>query len=411
MKRNRVQKGVDFIGRQQKPFKVNLVRAASQSFLTYLLRQYQPLYILRLGATSFQLGLVNSIGGIARAAIALPSGRSADKHGIRRLFLLGTPLMVLGSLLFAVAADWRAAISATFVTLLAEGLLMTACPMVCGTYLKNEERATGKQLCDMLSTLPTLVAPMVAAVVIVEFGGLTVEGIRPLYYMQILGFSLTFLWVYQQYVDTADKKLTGSQSFSKDMKEVFEKGTAVKRWLTYTFLSNTSMYLSLVYLPAFVTEIKRADEFVLGGMTTASLLLPIFLAVAVGRFADTHGRKKSIYVTTSLYCLSVLLLIYARNVTVLLISGVLQGFYMLSAVTQGAVTAELVPVSLLGRWYGITNLFSGLAGIIGPVIGGLIWSAIGPNYVFLFIILIEVSKLFILWLKVPETLGATQRIS
>jgi MFS family permease len=84
---------------------------------------------------------------------------------------------------------------------------------------------------------------------------------------------------------------------------------------------------------------------------------------------------------------------------------------MLSAVTQGAVTAELVPVSLLGRWYGITNLFSGLAGIIGPVIGGLIWSAIGPNYVFLFIILIEVSKLFILWLKVPETLGATQRIS
>jgi hypothetical protein len=73
-------------------------------------------------------------------------------------------------------------------------------------------------------------------------------------------------------------------------------------------------------------------------------------------------------------------------------------------VTQGAITAELLPVSLLGRWYGILNLFRGVASIVAPIIGGSIWITIGSNYVFLFIIFIEMSKLIILWLAIPETL-------
>jgi len=109
------------------------------------------------------------------------------------------------------------------------------------------------------------------------------------------------------------------------------------------------MYASTTYLPAFVTEIKHGNEFVVGGMTTASLVLPLLLALLVGRLADTFGRKKVLYITLPLYCTSILLLIYAQNTLTLLISGVLQGFYLLSAVTQGAITAELVPVALLGK--------------------------------------------------------------
>lgn len=77
---------------------------------------------------------------------------------------------------------------------------------------------------------------------------------------------------------------------------------------------------------------------------------------------------------------------------------------MLSAVTQDAISQELMPVSLLGRWYGIISLFRGIASIAAPVVGGFIWSVIGPNYVFLLIILIEISKTIILWLAIPETL-------
>lgn len=335
LRRNPIQKGVHFIGRQQEPFKVNLIRAASQSFLTHLIRQYQPIYILRLGATNFQLGLINSIGGIAGTVIAPPTGWLADKYGIRKVFLIATPLMVLGSMLFTVAWNWIAAIPALLLISLAEELLMIACPMVCGSYLKSEERATGKQLCDAISTLPGLFAPMVAAILVARFGGLTAEGIRPLYYICAIGFLLNLVWVYVRYSDNLrNETQLALPRFVEDMKEVFERGNAVRSWLACLLFSSTSMYISLA----------RA------------------------------------------------------------LSGILQGFYTISAVTQGAITAELIHVSLLGRWYGIINIFRGIARITGPILGAVIWSVLGPNYVFFSIILLEVSNMAILWLKIPETL-------
>ena len=405
MKSEVIKKLTKFIERQPKPFKVNMARASADTFLNNLTKQFRSIYILRLGATPFQLGLVNSIGGIGGTVIPPPIGWLADRHGIRKMFLLGTPLMALSSLLFAIAFDWRATIPAMFLTLLSTQLLATACPMVCGSYLKKEERATGKQLCDTLSAIPTLIAPIVAAVLITEFGGLNAEGIRPLYLLQAVGFLLVLAFTYKFYFDTLNKQASLiPSSFVGDMGQVFKKGTAVKRWIVYIFLSSTTMYISMTYLPAFVTEIKYGNEFVVGGMTAASMVLPFLLALLLGRVADIFGRKRVLYITIPLYCTSILLLIYAQNTIMLLVSGVLQGFYLLSAVTQGAITPELVPVSLLGRWYGVLNLFRGLASITAPIIGGFVWTTIGPSYVFFFIILIETSKIIILWLTVPETL-------
>lgn len=125
-----IKKVIEFVRRQQKPFKVNMARAAANTFLDRLTRQYRSVYILRLGATPFQLGLVDSVGGVAGTVIALPTGWLADRYGIRKMFLFATPFMALSSLLFAMAFDWTATIPAVFLTLLATQLLSTACPMV-----------------------------------------------------------------------------------------------------------------------------------------------------------------------------------------------------------------------------------------------------------------------------------------
>jgi len=350
LKSEAIKKLIKLVKRQPRPFKVNIARASANSFLNNLTKQYQSIYILRLGATPFQLGLVNGVGGIAGTVVAPPTGWLADKYDIRRIFLLGTPIMVMSCLLFAIAPDWTITIPAILLTFLATQMLSTACPMVCGSYLKNVERATGKQLCDTISAIPTLAAPIIAAMLITELGGLNAEGIRPLYSLQAIGFLVVLAFTYKFYFDTLNKKTSlNSSSFVDGVGQVFERGVAVKRWIVYIFLSSTSMYASTTYLPAFVTEIKHGNEFVVGGMTTASLVLPLLLALLVGRLADTFGRKKVLYITLPLYCTSILLLIYAQNTLTLLISGVLQGFYLLSAVTQGAITAELVPVALLGK--------------------------------------------------------------
>jgi MFS family permease len=408
MKKRMVEKVVSFIKRQERPFKVNMVRAAFQYFFTSLTQRYQPIYIVGLGADPLQLGLANSIGGVAGAVISLPTGWLADKYGIRKMFLLGTPLVALGSLIFALSPNWLITIPALFITLFSLQILMTVCPMVCGSYLKTEERATGMQLCDTISAIPGVISPIIAAVIITEFGGLTPEGIRPLYVLQAIGFLLMFFLVLGHYRDTIEMQVSsrskGKMGFLGNMREILVRGKNVKRWILYRALSSTSWFLSLTYLPLFVAEVKGADQFVLGGMATASMILPLLLSIPMGRLADTTGRKKVIYIVTPLYSLSILLLIYASNPTILLISGFLQGFFMLGLVTQGAISQELVPTSLLGTWWGILSLLSGTMSVLAPILGGFIWSFLGPVYVFLFILFVEASKITLLWLSMPETL-------
>ena len=408
MKIRVIERALGFAKRQQKPFKVNMVRAALQNLFVSLTQQYQPIYIVGLGADPLQLGLVNSVGGIASAVISMPTGWLADKYGIRKMFLLGIPIVAFGSLIFALSGDWLVTIPALFITLLSLQILMTVCPMVCGSYLKTEERATGMQLCDTISAIPGVISPMIAAIIITECGGLTPEGIRPLYGIQTIGFFLLFFLVLRHYRDTIERKTSSrfrnKMGFLGNMKEILVRGKNVKRWIVYRALSNISWFLSLTYLPLFVAEVKGADQFVLGGMATASMIVPLLLSIPFGRLADTVGRKKVIYTVAPFYFVSILLLIYAPNSTILLISGFLQGFFILGLVTQGAITQELVPPSFLGTWWGTLSLLSGVMRVLGPILGGFIWSFLGPIYVFLFILFIETSKIALLRLSIPETL-------
>lgn len=57
-----------------------------------------------------------------------------------------------------------------------------------------------------------------------------------------------------------------------------------------------------------------------------------------------------------------------------------------------------------GRWRGLIGLFTGLASIPAPVIGGLIWERLGPEWVFIAITAIDLLVRTPLLYSVPETL-------
>jgi MFS family permease len=138
-------------------------------------------------------------------------------------------------------------------------------------------------------------------------------------------------------------------------------------------------------------------------MASAAMIIPLLLSIPAGHWADRAGRKKIIYLTTLVHCLSLLLLIFSFDTTMLFASSILQGFFTLAMVTQAAMSAELVPIRLLGRWYGLLGLFRGVVGVVAPVAAGLVWNSLGADYVFVMLVGTELAKLAIL-VGVPETL-------
>jgi putative MFS transporter len=139
-------------------------------------------------------------------------------------------------------------------------------------------------------------------------------------------------------------------------------------------------------------------------MITAFALTPLILGIPVGRIADRIGRKRVLYVTIPLSWLSSIALIFARNSAMLVISGILLGFFTISAVTAGAMAYELVPKTHMGRWLGVSRFFRMLLAAVAATLAGLIWDTIGPAYVFLVVIGLELVFRMPLLITMPETL-------
>jgi len=124
----------------------------------------------------------------------------------------------------------------------------------------------------------------------------------------------------------------------------------------------------------------------------------------MGRLADRIGRKRVIYLLTPLWYASNLLLALSSGPITLVLYAAFQAFYTISSGATSAMTMELVPVEQQGRWSGLLGLFAGLVTIPAPIVGGLIWRELGPLYVFLIPIALDLLLRVPLLSTVPETL-------
>ena len=143
-----------------------------------------------LGATGFELGSVNSIASLGSTLLAIPLGILHDKYSLRKLFVFGTGLVALASFFYAVAVNWIMIIPAIILTQIS---MRFHCNVICDLSLQNETRSTAKSLCEGVGSTPSLFAPLVATYLITFFGGTNVEGIRPLYWIQLVANILLFI--------------------------------------------------------------------------------------------------------------------------------------------------------------------------------------------------------------------------
>jgi MFS family permease len=139
-------------------------------------------------------------------------------------------------------------------------------------------------------------------------------------------------------------------------------------------------------------------------MATATVVARLVSGIPVGRLADKIGRKRVIYLLTPLWYASNLLLVFSPGPITLILSSVLLAFYNLTSGATNAMTLEVVSLDQQGRWGGLLGFFAGLVTIPAPLLGGLIWRELGPMYVFLIPIVLDLLFRIPLLATVPETL-------
>lgn len=378
-------------------------------FLYNIVAPYLSVYTMDLGASATQLGLVNSVGMAAAGLIAPLIGWIIDHRGIRLVYLVGIAFLAISYLTYAIAGNWAIAMLAMAAYWLGKGMSGQACSTICGNSIRSEDRATAMSLCETLAAgVLGMLAPLLGAALVARFGGVNVGGIRPLFYLCLFGTIGTFVMIHMLMPNCRWTQATGkSRHLLRDLSAVLRSNEKLGRWLVIDAIGFLPMGMVIPFAQPFAHNVKGADEFILGMMITAFALTPLVLGLPIGRIADRIGRKRVLYVTIPLSWLSSVALILAPNSGVLVLSGVLLGFFTISAVTAGAMAYELVPKAHMGRWLGISQLFRMLLAAAAATLAGLIWDHLGPAYVFLTVIGLELFIRMPLLITMPETLHLT----
>jgi MFS family permease len=236
-----IVKAKGFIGRQKRNYRVGVARNSANSFLTGLTSPYSAIYTVGLGADSVQLGSISSVGSAISALISTPVGWLVDRHGIKRFYLLAIVLMAGGSLFYAAAHGWRFLLVAAILASVAARLSGTGCRVISADSVQNQDRVTAQNVCGTMASIAGMISPLLAAYLVTLFGGMTVEGIRPLYYVQFVGYGLVFLLVALQLREPRRERLAGTKTrfgFIADFRLLFEGRRDLGRWIAVSALTS-----------------------------------------------------------------------------------------------------------------------------------------------------------------------------
>ena len=125
-------KGIVFLKRQQRDWKITVIRTSLDKLAYQIVFPYLSIYIVALGATVTQLGIVNSLGMIAAGIVGPLTGWFIDRTGPKKIYLLGIGLLAISYLTYGIAHSWLVTIIAMVAYWLGFSVSIHSCATVCG---------------------------------------------------------------------------------------------------------------------------------------------------------------------------------------------------------------------------------------------------------------------------------------
>jgi len=400
--------GLSFLKRQHRDWKITVLRTSLDKLAYQMVFPYLSIYIVALGATGTELGIVNSTGMIIAGLCGPFTGWLIDRIGPKRIYLIGIGFLAVSYLTYGLAQSWEMTIIAMVGYWLGFSTSNHSCATICGNCLVNRDRATGMLICETVAAgFLGMAGPMLAAWLVTLYGGVNIGGIRPLFFSGLLITIGTFVIILTQLSGQKWVK-AGSHGphLFKDISQVLKGRRRLKKWLVISAISQLPLGLVFPFTQVFAHQVKGANEFILGAMVTGSALTSILFAMPLGRLADRVGRKRVLYITIPLFWISNLMLISAPSPVLVIIAGILQGFYFIGAPVVAAIERELVPSEQMGRWIGINRFFKMVSSAVLALSAGVICDRVGPQYIFILFVGIDLLIRMPLLISIPETLHA-----
>jgi MFS family permease len=393
----------DFLKRQSHNYRIILLRSAISNFFTNLTQSYNSIYITGLGTDEVTLGFLASLSSVINMCISLPLGWISDRYNLKRVMGIGMIVQLIMIAFYAFANDWTWILVAMIAQPFTQAFIMRSQSIMISKDLQDLDRAQGFGLRQIITQFMGLLSPIPAAFIVLYFGGLTVEGIRPLYFISLIGMIILFVYIYSKLVDVPPVQRENKGSFLQDFREVFKDGKGLMAWVGTSSVQAISIGMTGSFVFLYLKEIKGADALTIGLLSTVETLTMIILSIPMSKIADTRGRRFAVLLSRPARILWLPIVVYLHHPYWLIVAWIFRGISRSSNVLH-TWSLELVPPEQRGRWLGIINTINSVFRIPSPIIGGLLYN-VNPALIFLIPFALETFiRIPLFAFKVPETL-------
>jgi len=397
---------------------------------TSIVYPFFSLYILALGGTSAEIGLINSIGILAGMVLYPVGGYIADRAGRVKLVGYSTILYTLTHLFFIFAPSWQViAVGQFFNQLLL--FYMPAMNALEADSLPLGVRGKGFALIMAVPSAIRIVAPYVGGWIITGYGGGDegmVQAIRLCWGIATLtGFVVS--WLRIRYLkETIEGGSTGSFKLSEVPRTLFNSYASIVE--SFHWMNKSLRYLVLVEIIAsfavalsspfwvvYATEIFGLSAYDWGVVLLISGIVGILVAFPMGSLVDKIGPRKMILLGLVLTPPLVVLFQFAGGFIGVVI--VVAGISVVNNIMMPAfstIIANSIPRERRGRLYsilgerGISINFGNFWGggvllfppaALGAFLGGHLY-ALNPAYPTIILAGVMVVALVIAYLYLHE---------
>lgn len=259
-----------------------------------------PIYTAQLNLTGIELGGLLSAGAFAAALSRPIIGRATDQYGRKRFLLMGTALMVLATLVFALAHSTLLLFVASTLHGLSIGTLLVAAYAMTGDVASSAGRGSHFGLVEESQQRGGLIGIMVMGCVVVAMHFLnnnatftisqSAWAVSFCIYAAVAALACWVIWfrVDETYQPSQPYPLIDRTANSATSALVLDKSLVTL--LAVVFLTSASVYASQPILLKYISETITSDlQWVALAFAPSAILVSV-LPSRMGRFADRYGR-------------------------------------------------------------------------------------------------------------------------
>jgi MFS family permease len=374
---------------------------------------YWSRYIVELGATKYQLGIVFMLEQSSQLILQLPGGILADKLGRKRVIVLSSVFRALSPVVYLAFQKWYLVVPGMVLTQVSS-MMMPAVNAMIAESMPQENRAASYGVYRMMTWGPMIFTALIGGMIVDQLG--IVPGVRFCIALTLVTAWLNvFLrWRYLEDTYVAD---TSEASPKFDLSGSMEVLKSVPRTVWYLVivaaLSSLAVRAASGFMFIYVEENLAITATQWGIITTVASIVSTLLTVPSGLLSDRIGRKPVIIVSRILQPLMVLGFPLSMGFWGIFISR------MLGAVGEGfggtvmgimggpawqALVADIIPADRRGRIMGLMGTLIGLLSLPGTWLGGYLYDFVNPMAPFYtsFGLGIVATIIFIFLVKEPE---------